>query len=292
MALEPWSNIDEKLGALAYIESVAKPECISILGDAMALAGLFKKAEDRNRSSLPSAGEISGAAAKALGRLEEIGGLQYLAKILFSNSASLPLRESAAYGLGGLTSKAAFDIYVESMKINDPVIHKRLVRSIQETFNRLANVNSPHAERLLVALFNRAITLEKTRAEDQEKHFLLNLIANHISVRGEEELRGVLGNIWRGSMWRAAVNILIMRGGIENSVALAGVLADYRCPKELYLKIGKKLEGSQDKEIKRLAKRALENYPRFLEIFGAVVPAVRRKREAQVEAAAMVLGRV
>ena len=43
--LEPWSSSDQKIRALAYMESLATPESLKIMRKAMELTGLLRSAK-------------------------------------------------------------------------------------------------------------------------------------------------------------------------------------------------------------------------------------------------------
>ena len=72
MALEPWSSSDKKIGALASLKSLATPEALNVLREAMELTDLYVSPHSRNNSNIPLSGEVAGIAARGIGRLSSL----------------------------------------------------------------------------------------------------------------------------------------------------------------------------------------------------------------------------
>jgi hypothetical protein len=289
MAIEPWSSVNDKLGALAALESLGTQEAMDVLLQVMSLTGLYVSEKDRDNPNFPIHGEVAGAASRALGRIEKAVGIEVLTRILLAPEQPQGLRECAAFGLGGLTSKQAFDAFIQALNVNDEVVYRRLLLSIRESYVRFDSEHAPHAGPLLVRLFDRTAGALRIDVPDPNAELVYSIVAKHLPMRGEAEIVALAVAPPRAGEGYAAVRVLLLRNTEGARRALGVVLSQSGHSANVYKQIGAKLKGSSDQEILLNARKAIDTYPRWRGVLGKAVSGEGEKRAAQVEAATLVL---
>ncbi len=289
MAIEPWSSVNDKLGALAALESLGTEEAMDVLLQVMSLTGLYVSEKDGDNPKFPIHGEVAGAAARALGRIEKSSGIEVLKRVMLSPEQPQGLRECAAFGLGGLTSKQAFDVFSQALILEDDVVYRRLLLSISESYVRFDNEHAPHAGQLLVRLFDRTASSLQVGVVDPNDELVYEIVAKHLPMRGEGEIIALAVAPPRVAEGYAATRVLLLRRSEDARRALSVVLTQSGHLAEVYRQIGAKLKGSSDQEVLSNARKALDNYPRWRAVLGRAVSGEGEKRAAQVEAAELVL---
>lgn len=287
-ALEPWSSVDQKLGALSYLESIETPESMQVLRQAMEMFGLYINEKDRYDPNLPKAGEVAGAAALSLGRLEELGGLRELLKIVLSGEESDLLRECAAYGLGGLVSAEVFQAYEKAILIQNKLIHKMVLKSIRQSYARLDNVPTQASEEFLITLFSYLLE-SSSHIEADSIEEICQIIALNVDSKHELELTNLVKSNLKDFSGFYAVKILLNRGKQSTIQTIGLVLEEYGALARIYDLLAVKLGASSDERIKTAAKNAISNYPawrKFLYLFSKVE---RESRDSQLSAAKHIL---
>jgi hypothetical protein len=246
-AKEPWSTVDEKLGALAALESIASEEAMNALVDAMSLTSLYSKDADRSSTKFPLSGEVAGAAARALGRIEASSGggngLSRLIRIINNPNVSIGLRECALFGLGGLTTRDAFKHYQEFLSKFDGVLWNRYILSISESFSRIDVGYTPHAASFLVLFFDFiALKLQSGMSADLAEP-CIRILADHLPDRGETEIAALALQVKRRSESRLAIKVLCARKKGNVVMELAAVLGVSGFDAELYHEIATRLSA-------------------------------------------------
>ena len=244
-AKEPWSTVNEKLGALAALESIASEEAMNALVDAMALTSLYSKDADRSSTKFPLSGEVAGAAARALGRIEASSGgstgLSRLIRIINNPNVSIGLRECALFGLGGLTTREVFGYYKEFLSKLDGVLWSRLILSVSESFNRIDAGHTPHAASFLVAFFDYlALKIQSGMSPDLVEP-CVRILADHLPDRGESEIAALALQVKRKAESRLAIKVLCARKKGSAVKELAAVLGISGFDAEIYQDVATRL---------------------------------------------------
>lgn len=287
-ALEPWSTSDQKLGALSYLESLATPEALSVLRQAMELTGLYVNPKDRDNPHLPGAGEVAGAAALALGRLEDLDGPDVLLRIILCSEDSEVLRECAAYGLGGLVSQKAFKAYEQALNVDNSVVLNMVLKSMEMSYRRMDQVSSSYSENLLVALFDKIVETYSLGIEDSVCERISLLLAHNLKRRQEVQLIELASSNIHSPTTHAAVSVLLERDSAIAREALGLVFEKYGGSPEMYNRISRKLAGSQEPRNILAADNALKNYPYWRKILCFFSKAERVSRRTQVKGAYLI----
>lgn len=261
-AKEPWSTVDEKLGALAALESIASEEAMNALVDAMALTSLYSKDADRSSNKFPLSGEVAGAAARALGRIEATSGgstgLSRLVRIINNPNVSIGLRECALFGLGGLTNREVFGYYKELLDKLDGVLWNRFIFSISESFSRLDVGHTPHAASFLVAFFDCVANKIQNGVSADLVEPCIRILAEHLPDRGVSEIAALALQVRRRAESKLAIKILCARkkGGVVEQ--LAAVLAISGFDAEVYQEIATRLSTEPKESVTAALSNALK----------------------------------
>lgn len=243
-ALEPWSTVDEKLGALAGLESIATPEAMGVLSEVMSLTGLYSKAEDKGSTKFPLNGEIAGAAARALARIESSEGIRGVVALLsmaHAENTPLALRECAIYGLGGGTGKEVFDCYSKLLNVPEPILLERLLASISESYKRIDCEHSPHAASFLVLLFDAISTFMDEGRPQSLIDASAKVIATALPERGRTEMFELARTPKKGSAALLAIEVITRISNPPPIEALTEVLKTSGFPARAYELVARRL---------------------------------------------------
>lgn len=243
-ALEPWSSVDEKLGALAGLESIATLEAMEALVEVMSLTGLYSKPSDKGDLKFPRNGEVAGAAARALARIELPSGergVSFLAQLAKASGSSEDLRECAIYGLGGGTGKDVFECYGELLNSREMPLLERLYRSIAESYKRIDCESSPHASVFLVTLFDATSRLMDEGGPTSLVSRAAIIIASALPERGRAEIFNLAHTPKNGTAAKFAVEVLCHLTKPVPLGELVGVLRVPGFSGDVYESVGRRL---------------------------------------------------
>lgn len=292
MAVEPWSSIDEKLSAIETLKESGLTEYIPVLEEAFQLIGLNRQHTHSSKGKgTPAAGEVSAAAAKALGQFRDGIGLPILASYILSPECSRPLRESAAAGLAGLTNQSAVRLMTQALEVGDRDVRFRILLAARESFDRVGDWNADHLQELLDAVLAIALSREASPREQASLEFELVtlLLARFGTRRTESQLEAVLlknRDPWASEM---ALKILVRRGANDLSSVMLETFVREDRPASLYTHLAANIVSQGSLSAAEAAKSVLSHYS-FLGRIASLFSSVERERRAvHVEAAHSIL---
>jgi len=285
--LDPSVSVEAKLDAISKLKEISGQEARAALEQALLYVGHSRISQ--NTRALPPGGEVSGAAARALAHMPEVGGLQVLSAILFDERSSRMLREAAAYGLGGSLSPHAFSILHSGLMLSDPDIRYRILLSLRESLEHVTYIAAPHIEGILHCLVDLLLQAGD-KGVSLESEMIGALLTRFASQRAEVRMAEILMRVNSDGVCASMVQIIRGRG-TENSKRLLGrVLMSYGRPAFVYEQIGEELAGSCDPVIVEAAKGAVKHYTIWRRVVGVLSVFEKRGREAQIGAAYAIIG--
>lgn len=295
MAVEPWSSIDEKLSAIDLLRESGSTEVLPVLEEAFQLIGLNRHLPSSAKAkSTPAAGEVSAAAARALGQFRDGLGLAILKAYLFDRNCSRPLRESAAAGLAGLTNQTAIKLMSEALTIDDRDVRFRILMAARESMDRVGEWNADHLQELLDAILSIALSREASPREQASLEFELItlLLARFGSRRTESQLERVLLRYVDPWATEMALRILVRRGSQDLSQVMLEAFVSEDRPVNLYVHLAGHIVSQGCNRAVEAAEHVLKNYS-ILRRIGALFSFDERERRAtHLEAANLILSKI
>jgi hypothetical protein len=221
-------------------------------------------------------------------------GLEILARYLFDDEGLRPLRESAASGLAGLTSAAAFSLLAKGMTIKDKDVRYRILLSTRESLERVGSWNADHVQELLDA----AISLAFRQGGDprSEAGLEAELLAMILARYGTSRTEAVLSEVvCRGSdlySCEAALRILLRRNSPDLGKTLLRAFGRIDRPARFYLMLAEELVMLAVPGLVEAAEDTLQPLTLGYRLKALLSRRERSRRAAHVEAAHLVLLRV
>lgn len=281
--LNPAASVDARIGAIEALSLLSEPDAISVLVQGIFVIGGYKpRLTVAGARNLPPAGEIAGAAARALGGLGE-PGIQALSDIIHNERFPRVIRETAVFGLA-CSDPRCFRELESALNIADGDVRFRTLLTIRELLEHATDDNSREKESLLLAVYNLGINFVRSgHGTHIELSLMYEILGRQLPYALERQLGEELCNSKEPAVCDYALHILITRKSAFPFLIKAFSKDDR--PIQVYQLIAETLAESGNSEVEDVARAVVNHYPISRMVHYAISQTERRRRSEHLRVA-------